>query len=98
MRRTFFAPPLTTTWPSVTCPSPPSATLAPRRTERMVVPWNCSMGSRVGMRLAGDPRPETQEYPDPEQSNRAHDERAGRQVERERYGKSKRIAANAEQV
>src|SRR5919198_1754701 len=39
-RRTFFAPALTTTLPSVTCPSPPSATLAPRRTERLVVPWN----------------------------------------------------------
>src|SRR5438046_247865 len=42
-RLTFFAPPLTTTLPSVTWPSPPSATLAPRRTERMVVPWKDSM-------------------------------------------------------
>src|SRR6266850_2103610 len=32
-----------TTCPSVTWPSPPSATLEPRRTERMVVPWNCSI-------------------------------------------------------
>src|SRR5215472_7870506 len=32
-----------TTLPSVTCPSPPSATLAPRRTERIVVPWKLSM-------------------------------------------------------
>src|SRR4249920_3530963 len=33
------------TLPSVTCPSPPSATLPSRRTERMVVPWNSCMGS-----------------------------------------------------
>src|SRR2546422_8088603 len=45
-RLTFFAPPLTTTLPRVTWPSPPSATLEPRRTERMVVPWKDSMGRR----------------------------------------------------
>src|SRR5438552_386014 len=46
-RLTFFAPPLTTTLPRVTWPSPPSATLAPRRTERMVVPWKDSMRERT---------------------------------------------------
>ena len=30
----------TTMLPSVTWPSPPMATRSPRRTERMVVPWN----------------------------------------------------------
>src|SRR5258706_16222726 len=44
MRRTFRADALMTMFPSVTCPSPPMATRSPRRTERMVVPWN-SWGS-----------------------------------------------------
>src|SRR4029079_10603222 len=44
MRRTLRAVALTTTFPSVTWPSPPSATRAPRRTERIVVPCSCSMG------------------------------------------------------
>src|SRR6185295_14086535 len=43
-RRTLRAPPFNTTFPSVTWPSPPSATRAPRRTERIVVPCSCSMG------------------------------------------------------
>ena len=37
-RRTLRAVAFTTTLPSVTWPSPPSATLLPRRTERIVVP------------------------------------------------------------
>src|SRR5262249_6865844 len=36
-RRIFVASALATTFPSVTCPSPPSATSSPRRTLRMVV-------------------------------------------------------------
>src|SRR5258706_8796237 len=40
MRRTLRADALITTLPKVTCPSPPMATEAPRRTQRMVVPWN----------------------------------------------------------
>src|SRR5437867_7517541 len=40
MRRTLRADALITTLPKVTWPSPPMATEAPRRTERMVVPWN----------------------------------------------------------
>ena len=36
--RTFVAPPFMTMLPSVTWPSPPSATLPPRRTETIVVP------------------------------------------------------------
>jgi hypothetical protein len=40
-RRTLRAEALTTMLPSVTWPSPPMATRSPRRTERMVVPWNC---------------------------------------------------------
>src|SRR5262245_4666965 len=47
-RRTLRAPALMTTFPSVTCPSPPSATRRPRRTETMVVPWNCSMDAISG--------------------------------------------------
>jgi hypothetical protein len=35
---------LTTMLPSVTWPSPPSATCSPRRALTMVVPWNCSIG------------------------------------------------------
>src|SRR6185436_7374286 len=37
--------------PRVTWPSPPMATFAPRRTERMVVPWNWG-GSLMGWLLA----------------------------------------------
>ena len=51
-RRTLRAPPFKTTLPSVTCPSPPSATLAPRRTERIVVPCSCSMESSKWGRAA----------------------------------------------
>src|SRR5438876_8220018 len=40
MRRTLRADALITTLPKVTWPSPPMATEGPRRTERMVVPWN----------------------------------------------------------
>src|SRR5512140_2477976 len=40
-RRTLRAVALTTMLPRVTWPSPPMATRSPRRTERMVVPWNC---------------------------------------------------------
>src|SRR5574340_39241 len=42
-RRTLRAVALITILPSVTWPSPPSATSPPRRTERMVVPRYCSM-------------------------------------------------------
>src|SRR5260221_1632716 len=49
MRRTLRALAFTTTLPSVTCPSPPNATLPSRRADIMVVPWNCSMsGSKEG--------------------------------------------------
>src|SRR6267378_7866294 len=58
-RLTFFAPPLTTTLPRVTWPSPPSATLAPRRTERMVVPWNDSMKEDA---LSGERKRDFQGY------------------------------------
>src|SRR5439155_8251557 len=90
MRRTFFAPPLTTTWPSVTCPSPPSATLEPRRTERMVVPWNSA-----GMELrplilrrvpansspAGDPsEPRCQCHRRTDDDDRANDHRTRGQI------------------
>lgn len=34
---------LITILPSVTWPSPPMATRLPRRTDRIVVPWYCSM-------------------------------------------------------
>src|SRR6266480_1786801 len=58
-RLTFFAPPLTTTLPRVTWPSPPSATIEPRRTERMVVPWNDSMKEDA---LSGERKRDFQAY------------------------------------
>src|SRR5712691_12768784 len=58
-RLTFFAPPLTTTLPRVTWPSPPSATLEPRRTERMVVPWKDSMKEDA---LSGERKRDFQDY------------------------------------
>src|SRR5712691_4959288 len=42
-RRTLRALAFTTTLPSVTCPSPPSATFPSRRADTIVVPRNCSM-------------------------------------------------------
>src|SRR5262249_3101054 len=93
-RRIFFAPPLMTTLPRVTWPSPPSAPLAPRRTARIVVPCICSMGSC----LAGDSRPETQEYRDPEQSHDADDERPRRQVGEKRHAETRGVAGGAERV
>src|SRR5690606_38615175 len=42
-RRTLRALPLSTVWPWLTWPSPPMTTLPWRRTDRMVVPCNCSM-------------------------------------------------------
>src|SRR5205823_3594875 len=95
MRRTFFAPPLTTTWPSVTWPSPPSATLAPRRTERMVVPWNCSMGNCLdGDATAGC---QQQDY-EPQRRHATHDERSRRQIGQERYRQTDRVAHRAERI
>jgi hypothetical protein len=53
-RRTLRAVPFMTMWPRVTWPSPPRATRSPRRTDRMVVPWNCSgMSSRRRSRSGG---------------------------------------------
>src|SRR5512139_2738363 len=55
-RRTLRAVDLMTMLPSVTWPSPPRATSAPRRTERMVVPRYCSMRLIIddAQRAAGD--------------------------------------------
>src|SRR5687768_7463592 len=39
--------------PSVTWPSPPMATRSPRRTDRMVVPWNWEIESVIGNRYTG---------------------------------------------
>jgi hypothetical protein len=47
----FLRAALMTTLPSVTCPSPPSATCPLRRTERMVVPWNGSMDESLRAKL-----------------------------------------------
>src|SRR5712664_53443 len=58
-RLTFLAPPLMTTLPRVTWPSPPSATLESRRTERMVVPWNDSMKEDA---LFGERKRDFQDY------------------------------------
>src|SRR5690349_6010300 len=92
-----------TTLPSVTWPSPPSATLAPRRTERMVVPCRASMGFQ-------------REYAEPEklrmrarcakckgrqrarQRDRAHDGRARRQVREQRQQQARGVTREADQV
>src|SRR6185503_9542610 len=66
MRRTLRAEALMTMFPSVTCPSPPMATRSPRRTERMVVPWNCWVsGLMSGLyHASGRPRRENRHHAD----------------------------------
>ena len=48
-RRTLRAVPLITVWPRLTCPSPATTTMPPRRTARMVVP--CHPGNRSSAML-----------------------------------------------
>src|SRR5258706_3311468 len=104
MRRTFLAPPLTTTWPRVTWPSPPSATAAPRRTERMVVPWNCSIGDespRCGPRPAKSSalaRPRYERHQHAHHDYSADDHRAGWQIGDDGHHEPGCVAQRADQV
>src|SRR4051812_14684005 len=78
-----------TTWPSVTCPSPPSATPLPRRTLRMVVPWNVSMEGRRGRRREAARRSGGLAH---EVARRDADEQQQRADDRRRAGDLHRLA------
>src|SRR5574337_1214543 len=74
-----------TTWPSVTWPSPPRATALPRRTERIVVPWNVtalsedpmrsSVGTWVASPRSAHPAHEVARRRAHQEQERAHDRR-----------------------
>src|SRR6185503_4370578 len=96
-RRTFLAPTLTTIWPSVTWPSPPSATDAPRRTDRIVVPCRVSMGcSKDG--ASGGGFQARREQGQPRERHHADDERPRRHVRDERQRESGRVRHRAQSI
>src|SRR3954470_24840711 len=99
-RRIFFAPPFTTTLPSVTWPSPPSATLAPRRTERIVVPWNCSIGreSRGKPLDAALPARSQEEERRCNRRHRADDHGAGREICHRRGEQARGVPEHADGI
>src|SRR5882672_500912 len=112
-RLTLRALAFTTMLPSVTCPSPPSATFPSRRADRIVVPWNCSMRQRKmgvesrrsslggsGGRLAyiGAGWAAQPRDHQPGPRDGADDHGAGRQVEPQRGEQAESVAEHADGV